>query len=265
MDKLTKEAVIASIAHWRDNRYAIDYDDVSIDADDCALCRIYNDNENIFNDDCTGCPIREKTKLSACKGTPYGRAWEYLGEWGTLINIGTADRIEYAREQFQKAAQDMVDFLIELLSGREKRLQRQLDNRYKWAHFLMEPERKKAVGGLESMVDLEARCCLGHACAMLGVERSNDMSSIRYGHEQTATVAPQEVIDALGLHGASGGFKKIIKEADLGFRLSGTATEGNVCGIISLASLNDRTTATPQQIGKFILDNIDNPDFWVME
>ena len=114
-------------------------------------------------------------------------------------------------------------------------------NRQKWASFLQEPERKKARLVLDDGND--CRCCLGHACFVLGIkrERSITMGTTgvwTYGENAHDQSAPYEAVDALGLYSSLG-----------------ESRSKNIIGdtsVWSLTGLNDDARWSPQQIGKYL-------------
>lgn len=111
-------------------------------------------------------------------------------------------------------------------------------NRKKWIDFLREDGRKKAKGVLDR--GNEERCCLGHACYVLGVLRRVEDEGVTYGEAGTTSLAPDELLELLGLRNDVGAFKPEIDE-----------------GIVSLAALNDYTNYTPKEIGDFIEKHYD--------
>lgn len=82
MNKKTLEALKDSIAHW-DRMSKGKAGPLEIpDADNCALCRIYNNGFNRVNRGCAGCPVMAKTGESVCRSTPFmaaHRAWQLKG------------------------------------------------------------------------------------------------------------------------------------------------------------------------------------------
>lgn len=141
--------------------------------------------------------------------------------------------------------------------------------RQQWLNYLKEPGRKKAQQRLVSYVDYEARCCLGHACEVLGAEftsfdensegwddgfRSSDrVNGYKFGKEGVAeTRLTPEIAEKLDLD-ATGGFREPVK-----LELSDDDTiqfEHDVqtsFTIHSMASLNDETHFTPYQIAVII-------------
>lgn len=75
MDKRTKEALKASIEKWKEN--VVDPARMNLNYNSCPLCVLFHP----FQQDphqplgspaaCLGCPVREKTGMALCKGTPY--------------------------------------------------------------------------------------------------------------------------------------------------------------------------------------------------
>jgi len=69
MDNRTLTALRKSITHWEENSKATDFQSITIGQDACALCQEFNNG--LFP--CSGCPVKEKTGHSGCKGTPYDK------------------------------------------------------------------------------------------------------------------------------------------------------------------------------------------------
>jgi len=64
----TKDALEKSIKHWEQNlKFAKlgDYDKITTSDTFCELCSWF------FSDYCVGCPIRNHSGKTSCKGTPY--------------------------------------------------------------------------------------------------------------------------------------------------------------------------------------------------
>ena len=92
MDRETRKACEASIAHWyrisacetKEELYREGYF-----GEDCALCRMFNGEDNLFFllSACHGCPVSQATGVCCCKKSPYKAAlnsldrWLYTGEW----------------------------------------------------------------------------------------------------------------------------------------------------------------------------------------
>ena len=108
-----------------------------------------------------------------------------------------------------------------------------LENRRKWIDYLKEPTTKKGRDRLRDPQDNDARCCLGHACHVLGVKKTE------HGYEDEWAYAPKSVIEALGLwdHAGSSSDKYL-----------SYLPEGKTC----LANWNDGTNVTPQEIGAYL-------------
>jgi len=265
MNQQTIEATIKSIAHWRDNRYAEEYMQASTGRDDCALCGIYNTPENV-EAACVGCPVREEAKNEYCANTPYMNADIAYDGWRKAV-ISDRDDADEKRDEFRECAQKMVDFLIDLLPGDIAKKQRQLDNRHKWARFLMQPERQK-LSGMLGEYKTEKRCCIGHACAMMGIEEGKSLASTTSIFDDSTKVAPKSVVGALGLRDEVGAFANAPIMIDTsvfrGIEIAQPGKDHFATPIKSLADLNDNTPATPQEIGRFILENIENTNLWDM-
>ena len=134
-------------------------------------------------------------------------------------------------------------------------------NRRKWIDYLKSPEPVKTIGCLD--VGGNRRCCLGHGCHILGlpsteaistkgetVSRNGGIVRSYRGSEYEGTshthVPPRKFIEMVGIRSATGTFRGV----DLN-----KAEPSNE--VVSLASLNDKTELTSQEIGQFIEDNYD--------
>ena len=102
MDAKTREALEASIQHWRDNVSADRVEDSSTGEEACALCKAFADD-----DDCQGCPVAEATGRPNCSGSPYYNAYEARCVWNTV-------NTPVNRDAFRAAAQEELNFLISL-------------------------------------------------------------------------------------------------------------------------------------------------------
>jgi len=108
-DQTKSEALEASILHWQENVKAETPDDVQVGADECALCELY-----YYDADCEGCPVADKGD-PGCVGSPYMVARDALYIWASCLT-DPDDKTAWlaARDEFRKAAQAEVDFLISL-------------------------------------------------------------------------------------------------------------------------------------------------------
>ena len=111
-----------------------------------------------------------------------------------------------------------------------------LKNRQTVIAFLKDPAREKCIGVLEDPSNPNARCCLGHMCAVFGAERKTIEHDVYYDKE--ITTAPQIVIKSIGLHDRFGsGYKHF--------------TYNNFI-YSSLIQMNDSGNLTPQEIGAYL-------------
>jgi hypothetical protein len=110
-----------------------------------------------------------------------------------------------------------------------------LENRRKWIDYLKQPDTKKTQGFLVAEDNHEARCCLGHACHVLGTEYDADTRH----YEDSFHYPPDSVVEALGLWNHSGG-----REDELDLDLPS--------GYGSLSRWNDESNVTPQQIAAYL-------------
>ena len=119
-----------------------------------------------------------------------------------------------------------------------------LQNRRKWIDRLIRPESKKATGALRSIYDDDAMCCLGHGCEAMGLKW--DFYGSEWFCHNSAWSSPCEFKHAVGLLTNHGGV-----------RTGGPISIDNVGSESSLARINDRTKAKPQEIGKYLESVID--------
>ena len=121
-----------------------------------------------------------------------------------------------------------------------------MENRQKWIDFLILPETKKGTGYLDR--GYGTRCCLGHGAFILGVHSvvHNSSEIVQYGLERESYHAPVELVEMVGLHAADG--SSAIGENGYHHNMVSTVREDYT----SLASLNDASDWTPQQIGEYL-------------
>jgi hypothetical protein len=90
-------------AHWVRIRNREERPDITCEGPyerDCAFCKMSDAA-------CVGCPIRERTGLTGCVGTPFAVAY---GAWRDWRYSGT----EYDRKAWRKAADKMIAFIRSL-------------------------------------------------------------------------------------------------------------------------------------------------------
>ena len=103
-------AVVAlkeSIEHWERLRKASQDEDEEPTADDCACCIEF---EYLTLDECNSCPIRLRTSLNGCWGTPYRDASTDWYDWRDGGSMGAAPM----------SVQRMLDYLRETLAMVER-------------------------------------------------------------------------------------------------------------------------------------------------
>ena len=105
MDKLTAEALEASIRHHKKNARAWFPWQVRLGPKYCALCQVYLKS----HPGCNGCPVRARSRYPACFKTPYNSIHVALFEWR---EAGWWNRA--ARAEFRRAALAEVAFLESL-------------------------------------------------------------------------------------------------------------------------------------------------------
>lgn len=102
------EALEASILHWQENVKAAATENVKMGADRCALCAMFLEH------DCKGCPVMQRTGYPGCLRSPYRAVWAAYLMWKYTKLSSCANIWLAARDEFRKAAQAEVDFLISL-------------------------------------------------------------------------------------------------------------------------------------------------------
>ena len=102
-----------------------------------------------------------------------------------------------------------------------------LENRKKWIEKLLDPASLKHKNCLQHPTKSDKCCCLGWACVALGVE-----------FDKTGSYLPEEQRKMLGMWGQIGG------SCDCSYL--GEWEYDN------LSAVNDKTDATPQDIGRYL-------------
>lgn len=110
--------------------------------------------------------------------------------------------------------------------------------RRKWIGGMKLPTTVKGRGHLVEDPKTGARCCLGHACHILGAEYDDNLRS----YDGRIDYAPPSIVEALGLWTSTGSV------GDDTFSLEGPAGDR----YNNLAELNDHTSITPQEIGAYL-------------
>lgn len=103
MKPKTLKALEACIKHWEKNARVRKPENASVNANDCALCGLFNKAPN----GCPGCPVKKKTEYNYCNRTPFYRAHFLLREWGFNPTPENG-------KAFRAAARKEADFLISL-------------------------------------------------------------------------------------------------------------------------------------------------------
>jgi ferredoxin len=103
-----RAALEKSIKHWEKNVVAKTSVQASVSAGDCALCKLHRRQGACDQE----CPVKAKTGLDLCGGTPYDDAWRALVAW--IDEEPNTDSWRKARALWRKAAQAELDFLISL-------------------------------------------------------------------------------------------------------------------------------------------------------
>lgn len=117
-------------------------------------------------------------------------------------------------------------------------------NRQKWIDFLKQPSAMKMTGILD--LGQERRCCLGHGCYALQIERQIDEKGV-ITYDEQVSVAPQSFVNAVGLHDSVGRRAK-----PHAYKVGRLAMTFEDYSFDSLVDFNDKTDATPQEIGAYL-------------
>lgn len=100
MNQETREALLASIAHWERIKKGVD---TAWRSHDCALCLLFNNTDE--ESTCEGCPVYDATGQIYCRDTPYCAFVRYVNAHPFGAN----------KKTFEELAQAEVDFLKSLL------------------------------------------------------------------------------------------------------------------------------------------------------
>ena len=124
-----------------------------------------------------------------------------------------------------------------------------------WLRALRDPDAQKHCGSLEDYDNPKARCCLGHACAALGLKRADDQwiqdnygeKTVLYGVDRgdyDETCLPKSLSKRLNISPGGGFIKKI--------EIEGQNENGAPILFDSLVHVNDDTDLTLAQIADLI-------------
>lgn len=123
-----------------------------------------------------------------------------------------------------------------------------------WTDFLMEPTTEKGTAVLDRGDG--RRCCLGHACFILGLPVTvRGDGKIEYLGD--TLYAPKELVAMLGLHDYRGA---TLTAGSLFAHFPDIIVWNGGTNDNQLAVLNDDTDATPQMIGAYLKSVIDGGD-----
>lgn len=121
-----------------------------------------------------------------------------------------------------------------------------LANRLKWIDFLEVKSRRKTTGWLDD--GNGKRCCLGHACYVLGIEKTkNEHDGGRFRYAGETAEAPQELIDMVGLWSTLGSAEAnaFLKIRDEEYESLAAANDGNNSDMTGKGQ-------SPQAIGSYL-------------
>ena len=111
-----------------------------------------------------------------------------------------------------------------------------LENRRKWIDYLKQPTTKKGVDRLSNSRNTEERCCLGHACHVIGIPYDRENNTF----DSCWSYPPESLVEALGLWDRAGSCSSWQT-----YFLPGGKFR-------SLATWNDDSDVTPQEIGAYL-------------
>lgn len=111
MDKKTRQALEASIEHWKEVIASGPKDTIRIGGSECALCR-----ECFFVDDnCRRCPVYKRTGYENCLLSPYDEAsMAHEAVYRARLSEESWVSIWLKHRAFRKAAKKELAFLISL-------------------------------------------------------------------------------------------------------------------------------------------------------
>src|SRR5512143_3204405 len=90
MNAKTLDALKASIAHWQENlAKAKAGERFELGVSECALCGLFAKYY------CNGCPVKGKTKIYGCIGTPYGAVQRTWSKGGPALVKSCVDEVEF--------------------------------------------------------------------------------------------------------------------------------------------------------------------------
>jgi hypothetical protein len=112
--ELRNNALLDSIKHWQENFAAQTPDQAELGPGACALCDAFR-NDTVDTENCTNCPVKEKTGYDLCDGSPYHEAWLAWEQWSENNTTASPEEAEQLKTAWQAAAQKEIDFLISLL------------------------------------------------------------------------------------------------------------------------------------------------------
>ena len=122
------------------------------------------------------------------------------------------------------------------------------ENRKKWLEQLRNPESTKAYRRLENWETPNERCCLGHACHALGIERvvRKDWSEMQAGYIRSVSYDEERSV-------LSNRVAEMLDITRMGlFRKPYPQDENAVQVFTCLTDLNDQTDLEPQIIADII-------------
>jgi hypothetical protein len=104
-DDEIRGALELSIEKWKKNTKVQRKSQARIKAESCPLCAMFantNDEDTLLDELCNGCPVKARTGIYGCQGTPWEKARDQYHD--KLASV----------QDFHKAAQAEVEFLESL-------------------------------------------------------------------------------------------------------------------------------------------------------
>ena len=130
------------------------------------------------------------------------------------------------------------------------------ENRRKWLAQLRDPESKKHYGELENPLASNARCCLGHACHALDIDRElQEDGEIFVAYGGCLGHLPKEAARKLDIE-VTGYLKNSIE-----IQFCNSKGRVQVIKCHSLTDVNDSTSLTPKEISDVIEEQFEKDNF----
>ena len=133
------------------------------------------------------------------------------------------------------------------------------ENRRKWLAVLRDPKSSKNRGSLESYWDENSRCCLGHACHALDVEKEESKPDSAVYYDGKDSILPKGARNALDIDHRGNFIEPVtiisVHPNSLTHRYEDYFTA------YDLIDVNDNTNLTPKEIADVIEEQFENDNF----